>query len=97
MSDRIRVFVPTGSVRQPGGPARAPHQNGKSAPVIGLLDNHKHNTSKILDRIEAQLADRLPGARFVRVRKPEAGKSAPPEVLDALTRDCEAVVTGIGD
>ena len=97
MSDRIRVFVPTGTVRQRtdvGRPSRGP-ESGEL--TIGLLDNHKHNTRKVLDRLQEGIAARFPGARFVRALKPEAGKPAPGAVIDGLAADCQAVVTGIGD
>ena len=97
MSDRIRVFVPTGAVRQPAGADRASGKREPGERVIGLLDNHKHNTGKILDRLQEGIARRFPDVRFVRAIKPEAGKSAPGAVIDLLAAQCEAVVTGIGD
>ena len=94
----IRVFVPVGHASDAGAPAPAgAKRDGTSPLAIGLLDNHKHNTGKVLDQIEHRLQERYEGIRVVRAQKPEAGKGAPPELLEALARDCQAVVNGIGD
>ena len=90
----ISVFVPIGTVRT-STEQSAPRRE-RSEFVIGMLDNHKHNTDKILDLLQARLAGDFADVRFMRVRKPEAGKPAPATVLEALA-DCAAVVNGIGD
>ena len=97
-SDTIRVFVPTGrevesSLRN--DPARA--RDSHSAFAIGLLDNHKHNTDKILDRLERRLGSHYKDVQFVRVKKSEAGTAAPRSVIEDLAGQCQAVVNGIGD
>lgn len=97
-SDSIMVFVPVGrettGVAAPVGAQRA---GAGPALVIGLLDNHKHNSDKVLDRLQQRLARKIPSATFRRVKKPEAGKGAPKALLDELATHCQAVVTGIGD
>jgi hypothetical protein len=90
----ISVFVPTGTV--PTKTDKPASLRGRSEFVIGMLDNHKHNTDKILDHLQAQLAGKFADVRFMRVKKPEAGKPAPAKLLEALA-DCAAVVNGIGD
>jgi hypothetical protein len=97
MNETIRVFVPTGKVSARENGVRAGNQHKGSGLVIGLLDNHKHNTDKILDRLQQRLTDRFGGVRFVRAKKPEAGKPAPKKVLEDLAAECHAVVNGIGD
>jgi hypothetical protein len=91
---KISVFVPTGTVPTKIDKPASPR--GRSEFVIGMLDNHKHNTDKILDHLQAQLAGQFADVHFMRVKKPEAGKPAPAKVLEALA-DCAAVVNGIGD
>ena len=76
---------------------RGTPRDGTSSLVIGLLDNHKHNTAKVLDRLEHRLQERYEGIRVLRARKPEAGKGAPRDLLETLARDCQAVINGIGD
>lgn len=96
-SDSVLVFVPVGkeaTVRH----AAAEPQRAKDAPfVIGLLDNHKHNSDAVLERLSARLAEKMEGVSFVRAKKPEAGKGAPKALLDDLATRCDAVVNGIGD
>ena len=98
MSNTIRVYVPTGKVQAPGvrDAMRARRRAGAQL-VVGMLDNHKHNTDKVLDRLQHRLSERYGDARFVRVKKPEAGKPAPVRMLADLAGECDAVVTGIAD
>ena len=94
----IRVFVPVGHASSTQArPTTRIARDASSPPVIGLLDNHKHNTGKVLDRLEHRLQERYEGIRVVRAQKPEAGKGAPSELIAALARDCQAVINGIGD
>ena len=97
MDETIRVFVPTGKVSTRGHGVHGGDQRKGSALVIGLLDNHKHNTDKILDRLQQRLSDRFGSVRFVRAKKPEAGRRAPKKILEDLAAECHAVVNGIGD
>lgn len=92
------VFVPVGKEATTAQPTAAVSRRAGGSPfVIGLLDNHKHNSDAVLDRLQQQLAGKIEGAQFVRVKKPEAGKGAPKAMLDDLAARCDAVVTGIGD
>jgi hypothetical protein len=98
MSSTIRVFVPTGKVGAPkAGEAIAARRRPGKQLVVGMLDNHKHNTDRILDRLQYRLNERFSVTRFVRVKKPEAGKPAPGKMLEDLAIECDAVVNGIGD
>ena len=97
-SGTIRVFVPVGHASAAQAPAAVATVRDSASPlVIGLLDNHKHNTAKVLDRIEQRLQQRYEGIRVLRAQKPEAGKGAPKAILEALGRECQAVINGIGD
>ena len=93
----IRVFVPTGRVGGSTSPNEVKAARGATGLVIGLLDNHKHNTDKILDHLERRLGARYRDVRFVRLMKDEAGKAAPAGMIEALAADCTAVINGIGD
>jgi hypothetical protein len=94
MPGTISVFVPVGEVS--AAPVTAVERPDRSEFLIGMLDNHKHNTGRILDHLETRLAAQFGDVRFVRVKKPEAGKPAPAAVLEQLS-ECAAVVNGIGD
>lgn len=97
-SETIRVFVPTGkpAAAVPNVDAARARSAG-SAFVIGLLDNHKHNTDKVLERLERRLGESYGNVRFVRARKGDAGKGASAKVIEDLAAECHAVVNGIGD
>ncbi len=97
-ADAITVFVPVGKESTAKNRAVTPVARASGSPfVIGLLDNHKHNSAQVLDRLQQRLAEKIHGAQFVRVKKPEAGKGAPKPMLDDLASRCQAVVTGIAD
>ena len=65
--------------------------------VLGLLHNGKVNGDRLLDLVRAQLAARYGLRDVVVVRKPSASRVADEAVLDRLARECDAVVTAIGD
>lgn len=73
---------------------RVPDLEGK---VLGLLHNGKVNGDHLLDLVREQLAARYGVREVVVVRKPSASRVAESEVLDRLARECDAVVTAIGD
>lgn len=96
MVGTIKVFVPVGiaSRARPqalGGPA------DQSDFVIGMLDNHKHGTTQIFDRLQERLGARFPEARFVRHKKGDAGKSAGSKIIEALAKECGVVLNGVAD
>ena len=73
---------------------RLPDLTGK---VLGLLHNGKVNGDQLLELVREQLAARYDVREVVIVRKPSASRVAEPDVLDRLARECDAVVTAIGD
>lgn len=64
---------------------------------VGLLDNSKNGVARFLDQLEAVLSERYDGLRFVRARKPNASRPAPPDVLDRLVAESDVVVSAVGD
>ncbi len=63
--------------------------------TVGLLDIRKRQGDKLLDRLEELFGER--GIRVGRYAKPTFTKHAPPEVLDRVAADCDAVVEGLAD
>ena len=63
---------------------------------IGLLANGFPDSVAFLDRLETALEQHLPQARYCRYDKgnPSAGLSD--EMLDTITRECDAVVSAYG-
>jgi hypothetical protein len=74
------------------GAARLDSLQGKR---IGLLDNIKHNAEYLLTELGERLK-REYACDVVLVKKKTYTKFAEPHVLASL-RDCQAVVTAIGD
>jgi hypothetical protein len=70
---------------------------GLEGRVLGLLHNGKVNGDQLLDLVRAELAVRYGLRDVVVVRKPSASRVAEGAVLDRLARECDAVVTAIGD
>ncbi len=64
---------------------------------VGLLDNGKRNSDRVLDQVAKRLASAFPGARFEQYRKPSAYKPAPEELLGKIAARCRRVITGVGD
>jgi hypothetical protein len=65
--------------------------------VLGLLSNGKVNGDQLLDLVRQGLATRYRISRVVSMKKSSASRVADEEMLDALARDCDIVVTAIGD
>lgn len=75
--------------------ALAPAVASLDGATIGLLDNTKIGTARFYDHLEGLL--RQHGVReFVRRRKPDASRPAPPAMLDDFGA-ADAIVSGIGD
>ena len=65
--------------------------------VVGFLDNAKPNFSHLVDAIAELLSTRHGVARVIKHRKRAASIPAEMSVLDALSADCDLVITGSGD
>jgi len=65
--------------------------------VLGLLANSKVNGDRLLQLVGAELAARYRIKRVVTKTKSSASRVADEAILDALARECDVVVTAIGD
>jgi hypothetical protein len=70
---------------------------GLDGKVLGLLHNGKVNADRLLNLVREQLAARYQLRDVVMVSKPSASRVADPAVLDRLARECDVVVTSVGD
>lgn len=64
--------------------------------TVGLLDNGKIRARELLAYIEDMLCSQHGVARVVHLRKPDASRPAPPEVV-AEMRQCDALISAVGD
>ena len=93
----LKILDPTVSAEEATDVAVAKRVADLDGKVLGLLHNGKVNGDGLLDLVREQLAARYRLREIVVVRKPSASRVADDAVLDRLARECDAVVTAIGD
>ena len=64
---------------------------------IGLLDNGKPNSEKVLRLVAAKMAEAYPGMEIAYYRKPGAYRPAPSGLLDQVAAENDVALVGIGD
>jgi hypothetical protein len=65
--------------------------------VLGLLSNSKVNGDHLLQLVRERLGARYRITHVVTMTKASASRVADDGLLEALARQCDAVVTAIGD
>lgn len=96
MTATVTLFDPT-------APARAGDAGAKRAAttlagaIVGFIDNAKPNFHFLVDDLADVLTGKYGVAKVVKRRKPSASVPAKPEVMDALTGECDVVIAGSGD
>jgi hypothetical protein len=79
-------------------PARyAPRPPSLAGLRVGLVENTKHNSDRLLQKLGDVLQADYGVAETRLWRKHNASVPAHQEILDALPRACDAVVAGVGD
>lgn len=91
----VRVYNPTAEETD-SQDALAPRFGSLDGKVIGLLNNTKDRTEIIFDEVETRLKERFPGVEIRHYRK-ESVSGARPEMFAEIKRDCDGVVTALGD
>ena len=64
---------------------------------IGLIENTKFNSDKLLEKIGAILKNEYGAAETRMWRKHNAGVPAHDEIIQELKKTCDVMVAGIGD
>ena len=64
--------------------------------TVGLLDNGKIRCRELLDNMEDILRTEHGVARVIRLKKPDASRPAPAEVV-AEMKEADAVISAVGD
>ena len=95
-SEKLRLVDPAAEVESKSE-ALAPRLESLKGKRIALIDNTKHNVQPYLDATRKLLEQRYGVAGFEYYRKYSASVPTPPEVVDRLTRSCDAFVHGIAD
>jgi hypothetical protein len=94
VADKFIVLDPTLEV-EAARVERAPRPAQFS--TIGLLDNGKPNSDKVLKQVAEMLAAQHPGVKINYYRKPGAYRPAPAALLDQVVAECDIALVGIGD
>jgi hypothetical protein len=64
--------------------------------TVGLLDNSKINVQPFLDHVEDILRSRHGVRNVVRLRKADASRPAPAEIVAGMSK-CHALISAVGD
>ena len=76
--------------------ATAPRLDTFDGKVVGFLNNTKDNVEELFSDIQALLAAAYNPKGVARRAKPHFAHPAPPVLLDALHRECDAVIVAAG-
>ncbi len=92
----IRYLVPVEEAQVlPQG--MAPRLTRLDGAVLGVLDNGKPRARELLQYVVDLLQARHRLGGVVWHQKVSPSNNAPPEQLDALARQCDFFITGVGD
>ncbi len=95
-TNTLTILSPSNDM-EPNRSDLAPWPATLSGLRLGMLDNGKPNSDRLLELLGSNLV----GAYGVEVttvlRKPAIGRLAPPGILDELAAASDVVVTGVGD
>ena len=92
----IQIYDPTTEVTG-RRIAYVPRPQSLAGLRIGLVDNTKHNSDRLLLRIAA-LLERDHGAKAHVIRKKRSAGAAPhAEIIEEFKANCDVIVAGVGD
>ncbi len=75
----------------------APRLKSLRGARIAIIDNTKHMANRFLDATRAQLEARYQVDGFEYYRKFSASVPTPTDVIERLTKSCDAVIHGVAD
>ena len=73
------------------------HRREAIGGTLALLDISKPRGDILIDRLEARLAERLPGVTIRRYRKPTYTKPAPEALLRTILGECDFIIEALAD
>lgn len=95
--ERLGLLDPTNREAQTNKHKVFPQLDTLVGKRIGLFDNSKTNVAALLKRIGDTLVRNHGVAELVVRTKLIYSRIAPPEMIEDLAQNCDAVVTAIGD
>jgi hypothetical protein len=90
------VYDPRGVIRSENVPV-SERKKSLSGLRLGILDNSKWNANKLLRGAAAALAEDIDFAAVNYYVKHSFSKDATPELIEQIARECDVVLTAIGD
>jgi len=93
---RLKILDPT-IAAEPAESVEAKRVANLDGTILGLLSNGKVNGDRLLELVHHRLAARYRIEGDVTMAKASASRVSDAAMLDALARDCDVVVTAIGD
>ncbi len=96
MDKRIRVFDPTTTPKEQAL-RYAPRPTTLQGKKVGLVENTKYNSDKLLLKIGKILADEYGVIGVLLRRKRNAGVPAHEEIINDIKAECDVVIAGVGD
>ena len=95
MDSDVRVYEPVASPNEAQQSRQA--LDGVGGKVIGFIDNAKPNFNYLVDDLAEQLTRKYGATAVIKRRKVRAGIPAPEAVMQELSQECDAIITGSGD
>ena len=92
----VKLYDPT-AARRADAAAANPALATLAGKVVGFIDNAKPNFNFLVDDLAQQLVEHYGVATVIKRRKIRAGIPAPGAIMDELSTQCDAVITGSGD
>lgn len=92
----MKVFDPTAG-SQAKGFELAARPSSLHDKVVGLIDNTKPNSDKLLRLVVGLLQEKHGVREVIERRKTAASVPVTDDVLDELTSRCDVVIAGVGD
>ncbi len=92
----LQVFDPTTEVKEQAV-AFVPRPDSLRNLRVGLVENTKFNSDKLLLRIAAILEQEYGANSHIMRSKHNSGVPAHEEIVNEFTANCDVVVAGVGD
>ena len=92
----IRIVDPAAEIETENNPI-APRLKSLHGARIGIIDNTKHMANRFLEATRVLLEKQHHAGSFEYYRKFSASVPTPPEVIERLTKSCDAVIHGVAD
>ena len=93
----IQIYDPTIEAKAGRRIDYTPRPKSIAGLRIGLVDNSKHNSDQLLERIAGVLERDYGAKAHLMRRKRSPGVPASPEIIGEFKANCDVVVAGIGD